>query len=62
MFFFQISDGYGPKVDVWSCGMCCVEMADGKPPFWDLSPIQVKKKKYDFFFVNLNLNISSCIL
>jgi len=34
-------DGYGPKVDVWSCGMCCVEMADGKPPFWDLSPIQV---------------------
>mmetsp|Transcript_7001 Transcript_7001/g.12252 ORF Transcript_7001/g.12252 Transcript_7001/m.12252 type:complete len:832 (-) Transcript_7001:26-2521(-) len=33
--------GYTSKVDVWSLGVVCLEMADGRPPFADLNPMKV---------------------
>lgn len=33
--------GYDAKVDVWSLGVCCIEMADGRPPLSDLPPMRV---------------------
>ena len=31
---------YGTRVDVWSTGILCMEMAEGEPPYMDFPPLR----------------------
>ncbi len=33
-------DGYDSKADIWSLGVCCVEMVRGTPPYYELHPMR----------------------
>jgi serine/threonine protein kinase len=35
------SGGYGSECDVWALGITSIELAELKPPYFDLQPMQV---------------------
>eukprot|EP01114_Cavostelium_apophysatum_P015337 TRINITY_DN4151_c0_g2_i1.p1 TRINITY_DN4151_c0_g2~~TRINITY_DN4151_c0_g2_i1.p1 ORF type:complete len:489 (+),score=118.72 TRINITY_DN4151_c0_g2_i1:152-1618(+) len=35
------ADSYDNKIDVWACGIVAIEMAENRPPHWDMDPMQV---------------------
>lgn len=49
-----LNQDYDTKVDLWSLGITCIELACGKPPFSDYDPMTVN--------INLTGVVMVCIL
>lgn len=64
--------GYDCMADIWSLGITCIEMAEGKPPLHDMNPMQAmfslpknpppKLTHPDNFSDNFNHFISCCLI
>ena len=37
----ESSGGYGSECDVWAVGITAIELAEQKPPYFDMAPLKV---------------------